>query len=627
MNNSNRLDSIYNCKIILISLLLFFSFQCVLSQTSISGKIIDTNNNPIPFSHIRIENTNRGTISNNSGVFKLALNNGDNNRRLIISSIGFKTKKVKLSDEVQTIILSKDITQLKEVVVVANDNSIDFAKELIKKAINAIPKNYPTKSERHTGFFRETTTWEENEKEPIYIAEAVIEAIKEDYSKRKRAGDVKLIEFRKYKSSEIDSLNFRIYAGSHHIHRFDIVSRREAFLSNPERYKYQIIDTLQQNGKEIYEVLVEKENENTAHIYIQDETFAIIKADIKLSSNLGKVGANREFFNFTVVYDQSEDKLWRFSNSYYTTAFIKQGRLLNLTSEYVTTNIETNQTKIPYKERLQFSEILLDETKEYNPNFWDNYTIISPNEISESLFKSIDYSVNEDIENQSDIPSFIKKMSFETGLTWTAIDIATNNISYTNSLINIQQSNGPINKGSISYFASVFYAIKPHFLIGYVNESKISKTGITSNDIIIASNFDLNPNGRPINISPRLHFGYQRLDYFLKEFELEDDIKIDGKRINSDMVDTFLSQRGFRLKPNLVFSIEQSKRLSFFASFAYNLQFNSQNGLVFSEKGSNSFFPRKVFLKNGEENLSITSNKENIFENTISISAGFVFRF
>lgn len=623
-----RLTSINQYKNILIGLLFLFSFQCILSQSSFSGRIIDIDDKPIPFAHIRLENSNIGTISNNNGVFKLAVIIKDENKRLIITSIGYETKKVKLTDEFQTITLNEDITQLTEVVVVARGNSIDYAKELIKKAIKAIPENYPTVRERHTGFFRETTTWEENETKPIYIAEAVVESVKENYKKKHRAGDVKLVEFRKYKSNALDSMNFRIYAGSHHIHRFDIVARREAFLSNPDGYKYQIIDTLRQNGKEIYEVLVERKNDNTAHIYIQEETFAIVKADIKLSSNLGKVGANREFFNFTVAYEQSEDKLWRFSNSYYTTAFIKQGKLLNLTSEYVTTNIDTNELKISYLERLQFSEILLDQTKEYNPNFWGNYTIISPNEISESLFKSIDYLAIENNENPSeDIPAFIKKMSFEFGLTWTAIDIAANSIDYTNTEINIQQSNESLNKGAVNFTFSIFYAIKPHFLIGYANESKISKTGGISNDLVIASNFNLNPNGRPINISPRLYFGYQRLDYFLKEFKLEDDIKIDGKKFDSDEVDTFLSQKGFRLKPNIVFSIEQSKSLSFLISFAYNFQLDSQNGLVFNEKGANSFFSKKVFLKNGEENLSITSNQKNIFENTISIGAGIVFRF
>ncbi|MGR7812077.1 carboxypeptidase-like regulatory domain-containing protein [Lacinutrix undariae] len=618
----NRPISTHSNKVILSTLLFLFSFQCIVAQSIISGKIVDSNNEPIPFAHIRLENTNIGTISNDIGVFKLVVHIENKNKLLIISSLGYKTEKITLNDEYQTITLTEDVTQLNEVVIVSKD----YAKELIEKAINEIPNNYPIADERHTGFFRETTTWE-NEKKPIYINEAVIDAIKEDYTGRNRSGDVKLVELRKYESEELDSLNFRIYAGSHHIHRFDIVARREAFLSNPKAYKYKIIDTLRQNEKDIYKILVEKKNENSAYVYIQEETFAIVKADIKLNSDFGNLG-NREFFNFTVTYEQGEDKRWRFMNSYYKTAFKKQGKILNLTSEYVTTDIKPSNTKIPYLERLQFSEILLDETKEYNPDFWNNYTIISPNEISESLFKSIDYTKVEKEKKQSDnIPDFVKRMSFEIGLTWTALDIADNSINYNNSIINIQQNNNAINKGSVSFSISIFYAVTPNLLIGYANESKISRTGINSNDFVIAGKFNLNPNGRPINISPRLHFGYQELDYYLKQFDLEEDIEIDGKEINSEKVSLFLSQRGFRVKPGLVLSIESSKNVSFLISTSYNLHLNQKNGLVFREKGEAGLFPRKIFLENGQENLSIETNQESLFENTISINAGIAFRF
>ena len=606
-------------KAFLVCFLFLFSFQNLLAQSIISGKITDTNNQSIPFAHIIIENTNKGTIANDNGEFKLLVNEEYVNNRLMISSIGYKTKKIALSDEYLTITLTEDITQLNEVVILSKD----YAKELVKKAINAIPNNYPTTSERHTGFFRETTT-RNNEEKPIYIAEAVVEAIKEDYTKRKKSGDVKLIEFRKYESDMVDSLPTKFYAGSHHIHRFDMISRREAFLSKPDAYKYRIVDTLRQDGKDIYKVFVKKKNENSAYVYIQEETFAIVKAEIKLSSNFGILG-DREFFNFTVTYKQGNDKLWRFNNSNYQTAFKKQGKIINLKSEYVTTDIEANEDKIPYIERLQFSDIILDETKAYNPNFWNNYTIISPNEISESLFESIDYSAKADEDKQSeDQSSILKKMSFEFGFTWTAFDIASNTINYTNSGLDIQRNNDAINRNSLSLTSSAFYPIKSYFLIGFASEIKISRTGITANDLVIAGKFNLNPNGRPISLSPRLHFGYQQLDYFLQRYDLNEDIKIDGKRIKSDKVDAFLSQRGFHLKPSLFLHIEQSNRIGFFISAAYNLPLNNKNGLSFRERGK--LFPERVFLKNGQENLSIASSKDHLFNHILSINAGVTFK-
>ena len=213
------------------------------------------------------------------------------------------------------------------------------------------------------------------------------------------------------------------------------------------------------------------------------------------------------------------------------------------------------------------------------------------------------------------------------GLSWTTFNIASHSVSYTNSVIDIQENNEGTNKGAVSYDISIFYEIKPYFLVGYANQMKITKTGISSNDIVVASKINLNPNGRPINISPRIHFGYQELDYFLERFKLENDIRIDGEKIDSDKLDAFLSQRGFRLKPSLVFSIEKSKNISFLISAAYNIPLNNKNGLTFREKGGFSLAPKRVFLENGQENLSIETNRKNIFQNTISVNASVAFRF
>jgi len=54
---------------------------------------------------------------------------------------------------------------------------------------------------------------------------------------------------------------------------------------------------------------------------------------------------------------------------------------------------------------------------------------------------------------------------------------------------------------------------------------------------------------------------------------------------------------------------------------------NQKNRLVFREKGEAGLFPRKIFLENGQENLSIETSQESLFENTISINAGIAFRF
>lgn len=610
-------------KIGLFIKVLFVLFcQFSIAQTTVSGKIIDQSNKSIPYAHIRIENTNIGTISNENGNFKLTTRIDTKNNVLIISSLGFETKRISVKKDYQIITLFEDVTQLSEIVIVAKD--YDYAKELIKKAINAIPDNYPKIEERHTGFFREVTTWE-SEEDPIYIAEAVIEAIKKDYSKQRGSGDVTLKEYRKYEGKALDTLSGRIYAGSHHIHRFDLVARRQGFLKNPDRYNYKILDTLRQNGKNVFKVSFKKKRDVSGYVYIMDESFAIIEADIEQTENFIIPGINRQYLKINVSYEQGDDNIWRFKNSYYKTVFKRQGRLLNLSSEYVSTDVKSNTNDIPYLERLQFSEILIDKTKKYNPNFWNNYTIISPNEISETLFSSIDYSKEKDASKKSFI-DILKSPIIEYGVTWTSINIASNTISYSNEPINIQQNNEAMSSGSANLALSFFYPVTQSLMVGYANESKLSKTGLNSNDLVVAGTFNLNPKGRPLTVSPRLHMGQQDIQSFVQDFNIKESVRIDGSSINLKNTVVFLSQQSFRLKPSLVLRIEQSKRLDFFVGAAYNISLNNKSGLLFRKKGFSSIFSKGTFLKNGNENLSI-SYKNQILRNTFSINAGMIFKF
>lgn len=77
-----------------VLLLLFAVFSLSLNaQNSISGKVTDKNNNPIPYVNIVIENTSEGTISDAEGKFLFAdLQPGE--YTLVFSSIGFETEKV-----------------------------------------------------------------------------------------------------------------------------------------------------------------------------------------------------------------------------------------------------------------------------------------------------------------------------------------------------------------------------------------------------------------------------------------------------------------------------------------------------------------------------------------------------
>ena len=110
----------------------------------IDGSIIDDNDFEIPFAAVGILKKNIGTTSTIEGTFSFIVSPNEIDDSLEISSIGFKTFKIKVKDyinkKVKTIRLSEQLTQLDEVIVKAPINYIEKALKLLK--INTISVNH-----------------------------------------------------------------------------------------------------------------------------------------------------------------------------------------------------------------------------------------------------------------------------------------------------------------------------------------------------------------------------------------------------------------------------------------------------------------------------------------------------
>lgn len=608
-------------------------FHTAFTQTNISGKIVDEHNKPMPFVHIRLENINLGTISNENGLFKLVIGKGHEDKAIIISALGYQTQQVFLEEGDYVIQMTPDVTHLQEVTIKATDRG----KELIKKAIEAIPKNYPLVEERHFGFFREVTHWNK-QKEPIYIAETSIESIKKSYSKKQLSGDVKLVEVRKYKSTQLDSTNVRIYAGVHHIHRFDVVARREAFLQKLDRFKYKIVDTINRRDKNVYKIHFRNKEKISGYVYILDSTFAIIKAEFKQSSGFNHFlfsPENRKYLNYTVTYEQGKDSLWRFKQSNYKTAFKRKNKVLVLSSEYVTTNIEPNSKKMAYSDKFQYSDILLNKEKVYKPDFWNNYNIVLPNKEYEDLFKSMGHSlktINDNHTQDEQLQGKSKKwidilfrLRQEMSFTATSIGVASNRVTFGNTALNIQQSLNSSRENVYGISYSLLYELKPHFFIGYAGETKISKSGISSHNLSLIKCININPNRRPVFIVPGINLGYQEQKYFLGNFTASEDFNVNGKSFRSGKTAVFLSQRNVSFQPNLSLSVEKNHRFNVLFSMKYNIPLNKNSGLLLQEKEGFFLFRKNTFVKNGTENL-IIEHSNDLLKNNIGVSAGIVYR-
>jgi hypothetical protein len=99
---------------------LFFSLISF-SQTTISGKVVDEKNKPIPNANIFIDGSYDGATSDNKGEFSFSTTS-KGNQTLVISALSFEIKKIEIimnKYQNQTIILKRIATELNEVLITA----------------------------------------------------------------------------------------------------------------------------------------------------------------------------------------------------------------------------------------------------------------------------------------------------------------------------------------------------------------------------------------------------------------------------------------------------------------------------------------------------------------------------
>lgn len=130
-------------KVFLICWLL--QFVVLVHAQQVTGKVMDTNNNPIPFANVMLLNAKdssfiAGTVTKDDGSFSLEAN--DNGNLLKVSSIGYETKLIPLnSNNSVDICLDELVKSINEVVVkgslpqyraVAGGLNIDIHNSMLK---------------------------------------------------------------------------------------------------------------------------------------------------------------------------------------------------------------------------------------------------------------------------------------------------------------------------------------------------------------------------------------------------------------------------------------------------------------------------------------------------------------
>ena len=84
------------------------------AQTKISGKVVDTNNEPLPGANVVEKGTTNGTSTNFDGIFELTV---ASDATLVVTFTGFETKEVRVNGQTNLTIVLNEGQQLDEVIV------------------------------------------------------------------------------------------------------------------------------------------------------------------------------------------------------------------------------------------------------------------------------------------------------------------------------------------------------------------------------------------------------------------------------------------------------------------------------------------------------------------------------
>ena len=191
----------------LFTLFIFFITATTFAQTELKGKVADfLTFQPIESASVYIENTTIGSITNADGNFVLKVPQQHLQDTLVISSIGYKSFKVIISEfeNGSDIFLEEDVASLDEVVIVA-DPRPTTGNGIVERAIEKLPKNLPEQAYLQKGFLRHK---ERNKKEYKWLIESAITLYDSSYAAGAKDNlKINVDETRKsYDLRDVDSL-------------------------------------------------------------------------------------------------------------------------------------------------------------------------------------------------------------------------------------------------------------------------------------------------------------------------------------------------------------------------------------------------------------------------------------
>lgn len=367
-------QNIKSLKIIIFFIALISGLNVTLGQEEIEikGTVYDEFDDPIPYAAVGIPSKYIGTSTNDEGQFSLKLKQDNLSDTLEISSIGYKTYKIKIQDfisqKISDIKLEEEVTSLDAVVIV---NPAD----LVKDALKRLRKTTLSSKHQIDMLYRRSSV--ENGK-TRFMVEHYLNLI--DYGPTDlKIDQIGIAEARK-------SADYRFAFKKQPVHAVNIMAQINPLRQNiyVKDYKWEKLDFTSYDGEDVLIVKGTKRDQknfkedNWIKFYIGMETYAIYKVDVSRYAS--------KFSNLTAFYIYKKDSKGKLVLSYHNRqanfrtpiSEVKQKQLnlktKNVVSSYrheaIVLNIESDKKKINPRNVVYHRTDIGDYEIAYNPDFW-----------------------------------------------------------------------------------------------------------------------------------------------------------------------------------------------------------------------------------------------------------------
>jgi hypothetical protein len=368
----------------------------------LSGKILDRKKEfPISYASVSVFNQPIGTITNTDGEFLLKLHPKFINDTLVVSNMGYAQVFMpadRLLDE-DLILLDPVSIRIREVKVTATT-----PEKLLENIRANLENNYTSYNKIMTGFYRETVR---QDGKYINVSEAVIEILKAPNVNSFRNDLVRLLKGRQ--SPDVQPfkwMNFKLQGGPFTITQLDLVKTMESFIDEAYQhlYEYKINRVIWYNENPVYVLEFEPLPGADFHgfvgeLFVHRETFAIVYARYGFDRNGLKkatpvlvkrtppgVKARPSFVEYTVNYQRYQGK-WQLATVQASIKFKIRSRRDKINSEFhsiselLVTDIQSTELKrFDRNELFGQRDIFVEMIGSYDPEFWENYNIIKPDD-------------------------------------------------------------------------------------------------------------------------------------------------------------------------------------------------------------------------------------------------------